>query len=88
MAESCRDDCEHFEDSAESFDEGPPFNSAELENYDNDTEVRIEVLNEDDYDREKFDTKEKIDRKRKMHTHRIELKTADKAASVAARGKV
>jgi hypothetical protein len=89
MAERCRNKCAQFEGGDSDFVfVGPPFDSAQMENYDNDSEVRIEVVTEDAYDKEKADTKEKINHKIKRHKKFNEIEIAEKADSVAIAGKV
>lgn len=62
------------------FDDGPPFDSARMNNHDNDDEVLIEVFTEDEHDKEKADMKIQIDRKIKMHNKAQDAKKAKKSA--------
>lgn len=83
--------CDHFEDSENSHPNLfvlPPFDSGERQNYDNDSEVRIEVTTSDIYDQKKADMKSRIDNRIKMLQERTERESAKKAASVAKNNKV
>lgn len=92
IAENIRDSSEFFDDwascSAELFADGPPFDSALRENYDNDEELMIQVLSEDVYDEDRFEKKRIIDETIKRHEKKRIAEASKKAAKIAKKGRV